>query len=116
MTQTLGTNENNDIYIGSNGKLVLLTGQLAVEGGCATAAKAQLGEMIYAQNQGMPTMQTVFVGVANPASYEAYLRQNLSNVNGVVAVKSISIQISNNVLSYAAVIESQYGEEFTLNG
>lgn len=116
MTQTLGTNINNDIYRGADGNIVMLTGQQAVLGGCSTAAKAQLGEMIYSTQNGIPNFQTIWVGVPNPGIFESYLRATLSAVDGVVAVKSIAIQINNNKLQYAAVIENKYGKEVTLNG
>lgn len=116
MTQTLGINENNDIYIGTDGNLVLLSGEAAVAGACKTASQAQLGEMIYAATSGMPNFQTIWTGVPNQALFESYLRKTLAGVPGVVAVQSIAITQLDNKLSYAAVIKTEFGNEVTING
>lgn len=116
MTQTLGINDKNDMYLGPDGNVVLLTGEPAVSGACQTASQAQLGEMIYAALSGIPNFQTVWVGVPNPAIFESYLRKTLSAVPGVVQVKSIAVTTNDNKLSYAAVIENEFGKEVTVHG
>lgn len=116
MTQTLGTDDNNDMFLGLDGNVTMWTGEQAVLGGCATAAKAQLGEMIYASTSGMPNFEVVWVGVPNAAIFETYLRSTLSGSAGVTEVKSIAITIANNELSYAAVIVDDDGNEVTING
>lgn len=116
MTQTLGINGDNDIYLDTKGNIALLSGEPAVEGACQTASQAQLGEMQYEATNGIPNFQTVWVGVPTPAIFESYLRKTLQAIDGVVAVKSIAVQIQNNKLTYAAVIENAFGNEVTLNG
>ncbi len=116
MTQTFGTNSNNDLYIGSDGNLVVDSGQQAVEDACATATKMQLGEAIYQTTLGMPTFQSVWNGVPNLAVYENYLRRTIQAVEGVVRVVSIDVAVANNTLAYRATIESQYGITFTMRG
>ena len=119
MTQTFGVNENNDLFIGSDGNLSIVSGQQAVLFACASAAKAQLGEMIYAVNQGIPNFQAVWVGTPNLQQFEAALRNTLLNVSGVVQVDSITFTQTNtskgNILGYTAVIVTEYGETI-LNG
>lgn len=117
MVQTLATNQNNDIYIQPNGNLSLVSGQTAVEFGCASAAKAQLGEMIYNTTQGIPNFQAVWIGSPNLAIFEAYLRNTLLNVEGVTAIESLTVAYANNVLSYIAEIQTQYSPgSVTING
>lgn len=115
MTQTLGTNENNDIYLGPTGNLVVDNGQQAVEDACQTAAQLQLGEAVLQTQLGIPNFQTVWVGVPNIAIFEAYLRRALLGVNGVIAVTALTVSVADNVLKYTATIQSVYGELF-LNG
>jgi len=116
MTQTLGINDDNDIYVGSDGNVVMLSGQPAVADACQTASQAQLGEMIYAATSGIPNFQSVWVGVPNPAIFESYLRKTLAGVPGVLQVKSIAVTTNDNKLSYAAVIETEFGIEVTVHG
>lgn len=110
MTKTLGIDANNDIYLGPDGNLVLLAGQDAVMGGCATASKAQLGEMVLAVNAGMPNFQAIWVGVPNYAIWKQALLQTLQGVPGVVQVTDVRMFSQNNVLSYTATIASQFGQ------
>lgn len=117
MVQTLATDSvTNDIFIGTDGKLSILSGQPAVQGACGTKAKSQLKEMIYAQNAGMPNFEVVWVGVPNLAAFEAAYRQNIAPVAGVVAVQSFAVADVNNELSYAAVIENEFGAAFAQTG
>lgn len=115
MTQTLGTNANNDIYRGANGNIVMLSGQDAVMGACSTASKAQLGEMVLATAAGLPNFQAVWVGVPKLTIWKQYLLKTLLNVGGVRAVTDISATAVDGILSYTAIIESDYGE-VALNG
>lgn len=115
MTKTFATNNNNDLFIGNDGNLAIVNGQQAVLQACATAAKAQLGEMIYATNRGLPNFQTVWVGSPNLAQFEAALRQTLLSVNGVTEITDLSTSVTNNTLFYTATIKTIYGMG-TLNG
>ena len=115
MVKTLGTNSNHDIYIQPNGNLAFLSGQEAVEGACATASKLQLGEAVLQTTLGIPNFQAVWIGTPNIKVFESYLRNTLLSVEGVVSVVSLRAAYADNVLSYTAEIESQYGTLF-LNG
>ena len=127
MTTTLGTTaDTNDLYLDQAGNLALLTGQAAVEAACATAAKAQLGEMCLQTQAGIPNFETVFVGVPNLPIFRSYLRKTLLGVDGVNDVTALTVNVvqvlnettglNESVLTYEATIESIYGEEFTLHG
>lgn len=115
MTTTLGTNENNDIYLGLDGNIVVLSGLQAVLGACATAAKSILGEQVLSINAGLPDFQTIWVGVPNTAIFKSYLRRALTNIPGVDEVGEISVTVQNNVLSYTATIQTEFGQG-TING
>lgn len=110
MTQTIATNANNDIFLAPTGNLVIDSGQAAVEAACQTAAQMQLGEAVLQTQLGIPNFQTVWVGVPNVAIWEASLRQTLLAVQGVLAVKALTVTVADNVLNYSATIQSIYGE------
>ena len=109
MTQTFGVNSNNDVYIGPDGNLVVRSGEQAVLTACANAAKAQLGEMQFATENGIPNFQTVWVGAPNLAIFEAYLRRALEGVDGVIEVTELTTAVSDGNLSYKATIRTVYG-------
>lgn len=110
MTKSFGVNENNDIFIAQDGNLSVVTGIVATLFACAQAAKAQLGEMIFAVDQGIPNFQTVWIGTPNIPQFEAYLRANILAVAGVQSIKNLSTNASNNVLNYKIVILTVYGQ------
>ena len=115
MTQTFGADENNDLYIGDDGNLVIVSGLEAVKQSCESAVKAQRGEMIYASTSGLPNFQAVWVGVPNIGQFRAALRQVLIEVDGVNSVNSIVIGQKGNTLIYQAVISTAYGNS-SING
>jgi hypothetical protein len=121
MTQTLATQDNvpegtqNDLYV-VNGNIAVAYGIQAVLQACATAAKTQLGEVIYNTAQGVPNFQTIWSGSLNIPQWRIALTQILQGIPDVVNVISLEVQVgSNNVLSYQAVILTTYGQG-NLNG
>lgn len=110
MVATFGTNEQNDIYLNSEGNLAVLTGLQAVIGACETISKSQLGEMVLTDTQGIPNFQTVWVGSPNYSLYQSFLRSALLGVPGVVDVRSISLFADGNTLKYTAQISTDFGD------
>jgi hypothetical protein len=115
MSTMFAVDQNNDLYIGENGNLAIVTGIEAVLQDCAHVAKAQLGEMVLAIDEGIPNMETVWRGSANIPQFEAYLRAALLSVDGVEEVSELETNVVNNVLSYAVTIQTIYGQG-QLNG
>jgi hypothetical protein len=109
MTQTIAVDKNNDMYIDANGNLAIVFGLQATLQACAQAAKAQLGEMVLATDQGIPYFQQVWIGVPNLQQFEAALRSAFLGVSGVIEVVSLSLSQTSNTLSYTAVIRTIYG-------
>lgn len=110
MTATFGTNANNDIYLGNDGNLVVLTALPAVMAACKTASQAQLGEMILMTGLGIPNFQAAWVGTPNYALWASYLTDTLNSVDGVNSVASLELSMNGDVLEYTATISSEYGE------
>lgn len=110
MAQTFAVNSNNDLYLDRNGNLAIVRDLQAVLQDCEHAAKAQLGEMIFAADEGIPNFQTIWNG-GNPniAQFEAALRQNVGAVVGVTSIRNIDILIQNNTLTYTMTIVTIYG-------
>lgn len=115
MTQTLGTDSNNDLYLGEGKNIAVLSGLPAIIAACETASKAQLGEMVLADQSGIPNFQTVWIGSPNYALFTSYLQRTLLSVEGVVDVTGIELNNRNNILSYTATIKTAFGS-VNLNG
>lgn len=110
MTQTFATSAaNNDLYLGPDNNLVLLTGLSAVVQAVTNACLVQLGECVLEQDEGLPNFQTVWVGTPDYAFWQSYLQDTILAVDGVTAVNSISINPQNNTLNYTANISTEYG-------
>lgn len=106
---------NNDIHFDDYGKLAIATGQDAVMQACEHAVKAQLGEMMYAADEGMPNFKVIWNGQPNIPQFIAALKRRIEGVTGVIQASDITASASNNVLTYSATIQTIYGEAY-LNG
>lgn len=109
MVQTLGTNQNNDLYVGTDGNLVLLKGLPAIEGACMTASRVRLGEEVLSTGAGQPMFEAIWTGVPNVTLYESYLRKTLQNVPGVNSVGKINSTLEGGAYSYTANIKTIAG-------
>jgi len=114
MTASLGANADNDIYLGPDGNLVVLTGLAAVQQNCEAVMEAQLGEMVLAQQQGIPTDATIW-SAWNPVQFEAFARTNLLTVPDVIAVTAFSVSREGEIATYSATIQTTFGRT-TVNG
>jgi hypothetical protein len=112
--KTLATNANNDFLV-TGRSLVFATGINAVLEVCAHAAKAILGEMVFAQDQGMPYFQTVWVGAPTTAPFEAAFRERIAQVPGVTGIDELITEQIGDRMQYSATIVTIYGTG-TLNG
>lgn len=113
--RSLMVNENNDIFIGDDGSLAVARDIYAVQNSSTQAAKAQLGEMMYITERGLPTFDVIWNGSPNPAVYEAWLRRTLLECPGVHEVRSLTVSVSGSDLKYSATIITDYGE-IAING
>jgi hypothetical protein len=116
-------NSASDLYIGLDGNLAVVTGVDAVQQDCICAMSAQLGEIIYEPSSGMPYLTTVWLQT-NLVQFEAAARATLLSVPGVTKVASFSatiVQVQNtsggfdNVLNYAATLNTTYDQTINLN-
>ena len=110
MTKILGENSNRDLFIGSNNQLVVFTDLDAVAQACKSAIEAQRREMQFATQDGIPTEQTLWNGIANQQQFQFFCRQRLLKVEGVTAVLVFDTEIQDNTLIYNATISTIFGE------
>lgn len=113
--RVFAADSNNDLYLGPDGSLALATGLEAVMQAAQQAAQTQLGEMMYAVDDGVPNMAAVWNGAANISQFEAYLRRTFLAVDHVVGVAELTVTVANNAVKYAATLETDYGRG-ALNG
>ena len=74
MTRIFQVNENNDIFTTPGGRIAISADLPAVLQQCEQAVKAQTSEMIYANNRGVNTFDSVWSGSPNLLSFEATAR------------------------------------------
>lgn len=113
MSKVFAENANRDPYIDpSTGDLAMLTDTIgnpvATAQICKSRIEAQRGEMKYATDQGMPTMQTAFESF-NPHQFEAAARTIILGTPNVKSISSFSMYRDGNTLNYSTVIETTYG-------
>lgn len=108
MTRTLETDADNDLVLDRSGSLSILTDLAAIAANCRTAVQAQLGEMMFAADKGMPTFATAW-NAYNPAQFEAAARVILAGVPGVLSVDGFTVARVGEVLRYTATIRTVYG-------
>jgi hypothetical protein len=108
---SLALNSKNDIYLGPDNNLALVTGVAATEQDCATAVKAQLGEMPLALQRGNPYLTCVFLNW-KPLQFQASARALWLNLwlGNVVSIQSFTMTRVNGVGSYQAQIKTTFSD------
>ncbi len=106
--KSLATNQRNDLYIGADGMLAVVSGIEAIKQNCQHAMQAQLGEMVLALDRGMPLREIVWHNT-NLAQFESYARQTLRAVDGVIDIPTFEVDIVNDTLRYHATIQTVFG-------
>ena len=105
---TIATNDRNDIYLDASGNLAISTDLDAVMDNCKTAMQAQLYEMIYSYDTGMPNRDTAY-NRYDPVQFEAAGRATLLSVAGVIEVSGFTVGRDSHTLVYTATIKTSYG-------
>lgn len=113
--RTFGVNRDNDLFISGSGLLALSVDIQAVAEGAKQAMQAQLGEMLYAADRGIPTLATVWDRY-NPVQFEAAARQTLLLVPNVTGVPVFTARREGDVLRYEATIQTLFGDVSVTNG
>lgn len=106
--RSLTIDGNNDIYIGTDGDLAIVSDLDAILQNCRTAMQAQRGEMQYDTTRGMPNRDTVYDRYL-PAQFVAAGRATLAAIDGVVSVDAFNVTRVDDILAYSATIKTIYG-------
>lgn len=106
--RTLGVDTNNDLVLDGRALAVAVDLQAVLQV-CAHCAKAILREMVFAQEQGMPYFETVWVGNPTTAPFEAAFRARIAQVDGVVAIDDLTTAQVGDSMVYEATIRTIYG-------
>lgn len=112
--RTFATTRTNDFLV-SGRSLVIVSDLQAVLLVCRHCAQAILGEMVFAQQQGMPYFQTVWVGAPTTAPFEAAFRERIRAVEGVTNIDELTTSQTGDTMTYSATIATIYGTD-TING
>ena len=109
MNKVFAEDENNDIYLGSDNKLVVNTDLFAILQSAQAAVEIQKGEALYSQNTGVPTVSVVWGGTPNLQQFEFFVRKQILNVTGVIDINNFTVNTDTDVLQYQATIKTIYG-------
>lgn len=109
MTQSLAMTRNNDVLIGRDGNLAFVSGLDAVVQNCRSIMQTNLGECALDTTRGVPLFGAVFDRL-NPQQFEAAGRAALAAIAGVVSVKSFTVGRRGAVTTYAATIQTLFGD------
>lgn len=112
--KTFATTGTNDFLVTSR-SLVFAADIDAVLLVCRHAAQAILGEMVFAQDQGMPYFETVWIGAPTTAPFEAAFRARIAQVPGVTGIDELITEQIGDRMRYSATITTIYGTG-VLNG
>lgn len=107
---TFYTNDKNDIYLNTAGRIDMKTDIYAVLQACRNAAQTLLGELVLQGNVGIPNFQLIWSGSPNLIQYENALRTTFLGIQNVDDVTELDVFVENNVLKYNATIKTIYGE------
>lgn len=109
--RTLAENSNNDLFLGSDNNLDILTDLDATLQSCKSAIETQRGELQYDVNRGVPTSQTIWNGIPNEQRFRFYCLEAVRGVPGVEKITQFDIEIRAKELVYTMTIVTIFGTD-----
>lgn len=103
---TISTDQNNDIGLGDDGNLKMITGLTATEQTISNFAQTLRNEMAFDADNGVPFFEVVFGASPNEAQFEAAQRARILQAPNVVGIRSFEVFRDGDVLRYTATIET----------
>ena len=107
--------DGRNLCLDAAGNLTTKTGLAACLQNCETAMLAQLNEMIYAMDEGIPCRETLWDNY-QPAQFQAAAVATIEGITGVLRVESFSVSRGDNEFNYTAVIVTEWGTGTINNG
>lgn len=114
---SIDLNENNDIYVDSNGNLALCRDIQAVKVSVSCGTKTNFGEIVLNTNLGIPYFETIFTAHPDIELWKAYMKEAIMRVPKVLSIVAFKhiIDYQKSLLRYTVVINTEYGTE-VING
>jgi len=111
MTQVIGTDENNDWFLGQDSHLAIFTELAAVIQLCEQIITIRKGELVRDINRGILSFDQngVFGNSPNLIEFEFKSRIALESVPDVEDVPNFDVRFINNTIIYEATIKTIYG-------
>lgn len=113
--RTFETGVNNDLVIGVDGNVSIVSELAAVAECCEGVMQARLNEMVFQFDEGLPFEQAIWVGAPNLQQFEAVSRARLSAVLNVTQINEFSARMDGDTLRYTAEIQTTFGRT-SING
>lgn len=112
---TISTNENNDIFLDSNGNIATSTDINALANVSKNKVLTTLGEPEYNQLEGIPYFETIFTDTPKIDLFQAAVIDTLESLDEVQRVTNFDYEQNNGVFSYSLIEKTTYGD-IQLNG
>lgn len=106
--RSLGVNQNNDLYLGPDGNIPMLTGQDAFAQDSVMAMATQMNSCTLNLSYGVDTLGTIWQSYI-PALFTAQGRAQLATVPNFVSCAAFDVTAEAGTASYVAEVESIYG-------
>lgn len=113
--KTIAINQNNDIYLDSNNNLALKKDLNAMGDILINKSQTNMGELLFNNQKGIDFFNTVFSSPAYPDLFQHQLLNQFEDTQAVEEIIDFRAQIKNNIYSYKANIQTEFGEVI-LNG
>lgn len=109
MMKAIKVDKNRDIVVIA-GKIQFVYDIDVIKQNCIHAVLQLKKELNYEQSKGIDYFDNVFTSNVNLQRFEAQIRDNLKNVNGVLSIESLTKNIQGSVLAYSVKIKTTFGD------
>lgn len=106
---TISTDQDNDLVLGSDGNLSIVSALEAVTQTAAHYAQTLLNEMIQDYDRGVPFFIVAFGPNVSIPQFEAAMKARILQAPNVTGIRSFETTQDGDVLRYTASIETIYG-------
>lgn len=116
-TQSVNTTinaPNNRLTLDSNGNVIMLTGELALQQIVLQAMQTLYGEMIYNPAGGLPYFQDIWQN-QRFVKWETVARTTILAIAGVIRINSLTYSLANDVFKYTAQIQTIYSKSLIVS-
>lgn len=101
--------EDTRDLIFKDGKIELVNGIDVIKQNCGSVMRQQISELRFYSDRGIDFIDNVFDGTPNFQMFESQARNALLSVEGVTSVTSFDYFLSDNMLTYNAIVKTDKG-------